>query len=138
MEHADPTSKHDNGQKTCPKHVEIYSQNKFEKLVHLICFIIRIFLQTLHISVGYTGVCSVMLENVFMPWPCVHLLLVDNMLRLQCSFIFHRKLLVAFCFCDPPPLFCQTQKQPVNLALKILFDCFCYSFPAFVTMCFLQ
>jgi len=45
MEHADPTSKHDNGQKTCPKHVEIYSQNKFEKLVHLICFIVRIQIQ---------------------------------------------------------------------------------------------
>jgi hypothetical protein len=26
----------------CPKHVEFYSQNKFEKLVHLDVFIIRI------------------------------------------------------------------------------------------------
>ena len=25
----------DDGQKTCPKHVEFYSKNKFEKLVHL-------------------------------------------------------------------------------------------------------
>jgi hypothetical protein len=33
----------DNGQKTCPKHVELYSKNKFEKLVHLIGFIIRIY-----------------------------------------------------------------------------------------------
>ena len=31
----------DDGQKTCPKHVEFYSKNKFEKLVHLIGFIIR-------------------------------------------------------------------------------------------------
>jgi len=30
----------DDGQKTCPKHVEFYSQNKFDKLVHL-GFIIR-------------------------------------------------------------------------------------------------
>jgi len=29
--------------KTCPKHVEFYSKNKFEKLVHLIGFIIRIY-----------------------------------------------------------------------------------------------
>ena len=29
------------GQKNCPKHVECYSKNKFEKLVHLIGFIIR-------------------------------------------------------------------------------------------------
>ena len=33
----------DDGQKTCPKHVEFYSKNKFEKLVHLIGFIIRIY-----------------------------------------------------------------------------------------------
>ena len=33
----------DDGQKTCPKHVEFYSKNKFEKLVHLAGFIIRIY-----------------------------------------------------------------------------------------------
>ena len=27
----------------CPKHVEFYSQNKFEKLVHVVGFIIRIY-----------------------------------------------------------------------------------------------
>ena len=32
----------DDGQRNCPKHVEFYSKNKFEKLVHLIGFIIRI------------------------------------------------------------------------------------------------
>jgi len=31
------------GQKTCPKHVEFYSKNKFEKMVHLVGFIIRTF-----------------------------------------------------------------------------------------------
>ena len=30
------------GQSHCPKHVEFYSKNKFEKLVHLFGFIIRI------------------------------------------------------------------------------------------------
>jgi hypothetical protein len=34
---------HDDGQKTCPKHVEFYSKNKFEKLVHLVGFTIRIY-----------------------------------------------------------------------------------------------
>jgi len=29
------------GQRNCPKHVEFYSTNKFEKLVHLVGFIIR-------------------------------------------------------------------------------------------------
>jgi hypothetical protein len=32
----------DDGQRNCPKHVEFYSKNKFEKLVHLVGFIIRI------------------------------------------------------------------------------------------------
>ena len=31
----------DDGQKNCPKHVEFYSKYKFEKLVHLVGFIIR-------------------------------------------------------------------------------------------------
>ena len=31
----------DDGQKTCPKHVEFYHKNKFEKLVHFFGFIIR-------------------------------------------------------------------------------------------------
>jgi len=30
----------DDGQRNCPKHVEFYSKNKYEKLVHLVGFII--------------------------------------------------------------------------------------------------
>ena len=37
----------DNGQRNCPKHVEFYSKNKLEKLVHLVGFIIRMFHDTL-------------------------------------------------------------------------------------------
>jgi len=33
----------DDGQRNCPKHVEFYSKNKLEKLVHLVGFIIRIY-----------------------------------------------------------------------------------------------
>ena len=33
----------DDGQRNCPKHVEFYSKNKSEKLVHLAGFIIRIY-----------------------------------------------------------------------------------------------
>ena len=33
----------DDGQRNCPKHVEYYSKNKFEKLVHLVGFSIRIY-----------------------------------------------------------------------------------------------
>jgi len=31
------------GQRNCPKHVEFYSKNKFEKLVNLVGFILRIY-----------------------------------------------------------------------------------------------
>jgi len=31
------------GQRNCPKYVEIYSTNKFEKLVNLVGFIMRIY-----------------------------------------------------------------------------------------------
>jgi len=33
----------DDGQRNCPKHVEFYSKNKFEKLLHLVAFIISIY-----------------------------------------------------------------------------------------------
>ena len=33
----------DDTQRNCPKHVEFYSRNKFEKLVRLVGFIIRIY-----------------------------------------------------------------------------------------------
>jgi len=33
----------DDGQRNCPKHVEFYSKSKFEELVHLVGFIIRIY-----------------------------------------------------------------------------------------------
>jgi len=39
MEH--PDSAPDDGQMNCPKYVEFHSKNKFEKLVHLVGFIIR-------------------------------------------------------------------------------------------------
>ena len=40
------------GQRNCPKHVEFHSNNKFEKLVHLVGFILRSFLWILlyHLS----------------------------------------------------------------------------------------
>ena len=45
----------DDWQRNCPKHVEFYSKNKFEKLMHLVGFIIRIltfiyFLYMWHVS----------------------------------------------------------------------------------------
>jgi len=42
----------DDGHKYCPKHVESYSKNKFEKLVLLVGFIIRIVLIMSHICLS--------------------------------------------------------------------------------------
>ena len=36
----------DDGQRNSPKHVDFYSRNEFEKLVHLIGFIVRIYHDT--------------------------------------------------------------------------------------------
>jgi hypothetical protein len=33
----------DDGQRNCPNHVSFYSQNNFEKLMHLVSFVIRIY-----------------------------------------------------------------------------------------------
>jgi len=33
----------DDGRRNCPKYVELYSKNKFEKLVHLVGFVVRIY-----------------------------------------------------------------------------------------------
>jgi len=33
----------DDEHRNCPKHVEFYSKNEFEKLVHLVGFIVRIY-----------------------------------------------------------------------------------------------
>jgi len=41
----------DDGQRNCPKHVEFYSKNKFEKLVHLVGFIIRSYHDAGHLNV---------------------------------------------------------------------------------------
>jgi len=32
----------DDAQRKCPKHVQFYSKNKFEKFVHLVGFIVKI------------------------------------------------------------------------------------------------
>jgi len=39
MSHPDPARKH--GQRNCPKYAQFHFENKFEKLVHLVGFIIR-------------------------------------------------------------------------------------------------
>ena len=57
----------DDGQRDCPKHVEFHSKNTFEKLVHLVGFVVRIvrnlirrFLFSFFVlkSLGETALCD--------------------------------------------------------------------------------
>ena len=64
----------DDGQRNCPKHVEFYSKNKFEKLVHLVGFIIErnhlsLFKYSLHASVvtGHYLAFSIITSTVGVP-----------------------------------------------------------------------
>ena len=43
-------------QRNCPKQVEFYSKNKFEKLVHLVGFIIRIYHDHGHLNVKSSNI----------------------------------------------------------------------------------
>ena len=70
----------DDGQRSCPKHVQFYSNNKFEKLVHLVGFIIRIYhdarppeCQAHLISITFPDIRAfykIMCQNIVEPdWP---------------------------------------------------------------------
>jgi len=50
----------DDGQRNCPKHVEFYPKNTFEKLVHLVGFIVRT-----NIKFRVSEVCKIMLSPKF-------------------------------------------------------------------------
>ena len=50
----------DNGQRNCLKHVEFYSKNKCEKLVHLVGFIIRMILR-FYDFVSHVYKCGILL-----------------------------------------------------------------------------
>ena len=52
----------DDGQRNCPKHVEFYSKNKFEKLVHLFGFIIRVLQNFCFARKCHTGEDTAMLK----------------------------------------------------------------------------
>ena len=52
----------DDGQRNCPKHVEFHSKNKFEKLMHLVGFIIR---NSTRCTVIWTSKLMVYVSNSF-------------------------------------------------------------------------
>jgi hypothetical protein len=47
----------DDGQRNCPKRVEFYSKNKFEKLVHLVGYIIGIITMHAHLNGNLSAFC---------------------------------------------------------------------------------
>jgi hypothetical protein len=54
----------DDGQRNCPKHVELYSKNIFEKLVHLVSFIIRIFHDARSSECQFEMICKVQINSL--------------------------------------------------------------------------
>jgi hypothetical protein len=57
----------DDGQRNCPKHVEFYSKNKFQELVHLVGFILRIYHDARSPDVS--------LCKLFYVWSCMYIFL---------------------------------------------------------------
>jgi len=49
----------DDGQRNCPKHVDFYSKNKFEKLVHIFGFSIRKFVVLVFLYPSQVHNCTV-------------------------------------------------------------------------------
>jgi len=80
----------DDGQGNCPKHAEFYSKNKFEKLVHLVAFIIRIYhdARSPECQIPVTNVCN----NCLYWYKRIHEKLC----------IFSRFLNFFFCICGKP------------------------------------
>ena len=110
----------DNGQRNCPKHVEFYSKNKFEKLVHLIGFIIRIvkYLSVFVCWLAYMYVCHFSLNSIpvccdFLTCrPCALFIYYTKSITYSISFLSSSCFF--FCtssfflstlssFCHPPP-----------------------------------
>jgi len=56
------------GQRNCPKHVQFHSKIKFEKLVHLVDFVIRR-MSTLHIC-SQIKLVRIKLQHMRFPAPC--------------------------------------------------------------------
>jgi len=81
----------DDGQRNCPKHVEFYSKNKFEKLLLLVGFIIRIFYDELsHESqIFFLNLCastySPFNTNIFSE---THRVILHFAFYIYCSFKF--------------------------------------------------
>jgi len=55
----------DDGQMNCPKRVEFYSKNKFEKLVHLVGFITRIILEFCVLYVCVSSYCPTLCTYLY-------------------------------------------------------------------------
>ena len=55
----------DDGQRNCPKHVEFHSKNKFEISVHLVGFIIRMYITCIRILDWHFSTVRVTAKHVF-------------------------------------------------------------------------
>ena len=72
----------DDGQRNCSKHVEFYSKNKLEKLMHLVGFITRIYQDAFSPERQINFIVMTKISDIFLPlqakndfgrWVCHHL-----------------------------------------------------------------
>ena len=83
----------DDGRRNCPKRVEFNSKNKFEKLVHLVGFIIRIYHDARsHERLFFFLICKhTQAEHSACIWSAVYLILSYNSLKPYICFCSARK-----------------------------------------------
>jgi len=61
-------SANDEGQRNCPKHVEFYSRNILDKLVHLVGFVIRIYQDERSPERQIKKITATVIQLSLLPW----------------------------------------------------------------------
>ena len=92
----------DDGQRNCPKHVEFYFRNKFEKLVHLVSFTIRVYHD------ARSSECQVRLGHPHFTWFISYFIPLLIQLHYHC----HSTLVVVYIYCYDPKYFRSTELFP--------------------------
>jgi len=113
-------------QRNCPKYVEFFSKNKFEKLLHLFGFIIRMYLYSFWIYLNPLSYCSFFLPTRINLWlslvfATTGLLLTSSRhARLPYSFLFLSQRLFIFFFDYSYISLVRTRKYTVSNSYDLL------------------
>jgi len=95
----------DDGQRKCPKHVEFYSKNKFEKLVYLVGFFIRIY------------------HDTRSPERQIHVCMLAKPVETTQNYLFHIHACVCVCVRARPHYLHKVQKMRVKYEGFVFIHC---------------